>query len=69
MIAKLPAFIFLSCHSRLQKCHSRESGNPEKDEARVKGRGLIHQARNKDGSDKSDPYKKKDVESIKENIK
>jgi hypothetical protein len=35
----------------------------------VKSRGLIHQARNEDGSDKSDPYKKKNEDFTKENIK
>jgi len=36
---------------------------------RIKSRGLIYQTRNKDGSDKSDPYKKKNADFKKENIK
>jgi len=47
MIAKLPTFIFLSCLSRLQKCHSRGSGNPEKDEMRVKRAYRIYKGKYK----------------------
>ena len=70
MIAKLPTLFFCLVIPAKAGTHLYFS-SPLRGESRVrvKCKGSIHRTRNEDGSDKSDPYKKKNADFTKENIK